>query len=197
MTYTKGQSWYESPKKPHVVSKNASKTEPAKLLVFLLLLKQVGQIVGAINLVALSVRGDEPKPLIIAIAALHVRVMNGDFLVAIRIFLREQSLEVLPNIDYDGSSLLRTCISLLGLRSKRKRAKEDQPGENDKEDRPLVDPQLRCGYIFYSGLFGPGGAIIVWQHTLGTGTGDVLCSANSQHSLHGFACANEVLHFLA
>ena len=27
---------YESPKKPHVVSKNASKTEPAKLLVFLL-----------------------------------------------------------------------------------------------------------------------------------------------------------------
>jgi len=35
-TYTKGQSWYESPKKPHVVSKNASKTEPAKLLVFLL-----------------------------------------------------------------------------------------------------------------------------------------------------------------
>ncbi|MBX3303181.1 MAG: cupin domain-containing protein [Nitrospira sp.] len=36
VTYTKGQSWYESPKKPHVVSKNASKTEPAKLLVFLL-----------------------------------------------------------------------------------------------------------------------------------------------------------------
>ena len=36
MTYTKGQSWYESPKKPHVVSKNASKTEPARLLVFLL-----------------------------------------------------------------------------------------------------------------------------------------------------------------
>jgi quercetin dioxygenase-like cupin family protein len=35
-TYTKGQSWYEPPKKPHVVSKNASKTEPAKLLVFLL-----------------------------------------------------------------------------------------------------------------------------------------------------------------
>jgi quercetin dioxygenase-like cupin family protein len=34
VTYTKGQSWYESPKKPHVVSKNASKTEPAKLLVF-------------------------------------------------------------------------------------------------------------------------------------------------------------------
>jgi len=36
MTYTKGQSWYESPKKPHVVSRNASVTEPAKLLVFLL-----------------------------------------------------------------------------------------------------------------------------------------------------------------
>ncbi len=36
MTYTKGQSWYLSPKKPHVVSRNASVTEPAKLLVFLL-----------------------------------------------------------------------------------------------------------------------------------------------------------------
>ena len=35
-TYTKGQSWYASPKIPHVVSKNASKTEAAKLLVFLL-----------------------------------------------------------------------------------------------------------------------------------------------------------------
>jgi quercetin dioxygenase-like cupin family protein len=35
-TYTKGQSWYESPKQPHLVSKNASKTEPARLLVFLL-----------------------------------------------------------------------------------------------------------------------------------------------------------------
>ena len=35
-TYTKGQSWYESPKQPHLVSKNASKTEAAKLLVFLL-----------------------------------------------------------------------------------------------------------------------------------------------------------------
>jgi len=34
--YTKGQSWYEPPKKAHVVSKNASSTEPAKLLVFLL-----------------------------------------------------------------------------------------------------------------------------------------------------------------
>src|SRR5215831_9611155 len=36
ITYTKGQSWYEPPKKPHVVSKNASSTESAKLLVFLL-----------------------------------------------------------------------------------------------------------------------------------------------------------------
>ncbi len=36
MTFTKGESWYESPKKPHVVSKNASKTEPARILVFLL-----------------------------------------------------------------------------------------------------------------------------------------------------------------
>lgn len=36
VTYTKGQSWYESPKIPHVVSKNASKTKAAKLLVFLL-----------------------------------------------------------------------------------------------------------------------------------------------------------------
>jgi len=36
MTYTQGQSWYESPKTPHLVSKNASGTEPAKLLVFLL-----------------------------------------------------------------------------------------------------------------------------------------------------------------
>lgn len=36
VTYAKGQSWYESPKIPHIVSKNASKTEAAKLLVFLL-----------------------------------------------------------------------------------------------------------------------------------------------------------------
>ena len=34
--YAKGQGWYEPPKKPHVASKNASTTEPAKLLVFLL-----------------------------------------------------------------------------------------------------------------------------------------------------------------
>ena len=42
MTYTKGQSWYESPKKPHVVSKNASVKEAAKLLV--LLLSQEGEV---------------------------------------------------------------------------------------------------------------------------------------------------------
>jgi quercetin dioxygenase-like cupin family protein len=36
VTYTKGQSWYEPPKKAHLVSKNASQTEPARLLVFLL-----------------------------------------------------------------------------------------------------------------------------------------------------------------
>ena len=41
MTYTKGQSWYELPKKPHMVSRNASVTESAKLLV--LLLSQVGE----------------------------------------------------------------------------------------------------------------------------------------------------------
>ena len=45
MTYTKGQSWYESPKQPHLVSKNASRTEPAKLLVFLL--SQVGEALKA------------------------------------------------------------------------------------------------------------------------------------------------------
>jgi quercetin dioxygenase-like cupin family protein len=36
ITYSKGQGWYEFPKKPHVVSRNASRTAPAKLLVFLL-----------------------------------------------------------------------------------------------------------------------------------------------------------------
>jgi quercetin dioxygenase-like cupin family protein len=45
ITYTKGQSWYESPKTPHIVSKNASKTEPAKLLV--LLLSQEGEAIKA------------------------------------------------------------------------------------------------------------------------------------------------------
>ena len=36
ITYTRGQTWYESPRRPHVVSKNASKTQPAKILAFLL-----------------------------------------------------------------------------------------------------------------------------------------------------------------
>ncbi len=45
MTYTKGQSWYESPKKPHLVSRNASQTEPAKFLVFLL--SQEGESIKA------------------------------------------------------------------------------------------------------------------------------------------------------
>ena len=36
VTYTKGQSWYESPRTPHVMSRNASLTEPARLLVLLL-----------------------------------------------------------------------------------------------------------------------------------------------------------------
>jgi quercetin dioxygenase-like cupin family protein len=45
ITYTKGQSWYEAPKTPHIVSKNASKTEPAKLLV--LLLSQEGEAIKA------------------------------------------------------------------------------------------------------------------------------------------------------
>lgn len=45
ITYTQGQSWYESPKTPHVVSKNASRTEPAKLLVFLL--SQEGEAIKA------------------------------------------------------------------------------------------------------------------------------------------------------
>ena len=44
-TYTKGQSWYESLKKPHVVSRNASMTEPAKILV--LLLSQEGEAIKA------------------------------------------------------------------------------------------------------------------------------------------------------
>ena len=36
MTYTKGQSWYESPKRPHVISRNGSETESARLLDLLL-----------------------------------------------------------------------------------------------------------------------------------------------------------------
>ena len=45
VTYTRGQSWYESPKKRHVVSMNASNSEPAKLLVFLL--SQEGEAIKA------------------------------------------------------------------------------------------------------------------------------------------------------
>lgn len=36
VSYKAGDSWYEPPKAPHVVSKNASATRPAKLLVWLL-----------------------------------------------------------------------------------------------------------------------------------------------------------------
>jgi quercetin dioxygenase-like cupin family protein len=36
VTYKIGDSWYESPRIPHVVSRNASNTEPAKLLVWML-----------------------------------------------------------------------------------------------------------------------------------------------------------------
>jgi quercetin dioxygenase-like cupin family protein len=35
-TYTKGQSWYEPPKKPHITARNASAGVPAKLLVVLI-----------------------------------------------------------------------------------------------------------------------------------------------------------------
>lgn len=45
VTYTRGQSWYESPKTPHIQSRNASRTEPAKLLVFLL--SQEGETIKA------------------------------------------------------------------------------------------------------------------------------------------------------
>jgi len=45
LTYTKGQSWYEPPKQPHLVSKNASQTEPAKILV--ILLSQEGESIKA------------------------------------------------------------------------------------------------------------------------------------------------------
>jgi quercetin dioxygenase-like cupin family protein len=37
VTYATGQSWYEPPRTPHLVSRNASATRPAKLLAFLLL----------------------------------------------------------------------------------------------------------------------------------------------------------------
>ncbi|KJK23948.1 cupin [Burkholderiaceae bacterium 16] len=33
-TYSKGQSWYEAPGARHLVTRNASKTKPARLLVF-------------------------------------------------------------------------------------------------------------------------------------------------------------------
>ena len=36
VTYTAGQSWYETPRIDHLVSKNASATRPAKLLVWIL-----------------------------------------------------------------------------------------------------------------------------------------------------------------
>ena len=37
ITYRAGQSWYEPPRVPHLVSKNASNTAPAKLLAVLLM----------------------------------------------------------------------------------------------------------------------------------------------------------------
>lgn len=37
ITYKKGQFWYEPAGSEHLVSKNASKTKPAKLLVFMVL----------------------------------------------------------------------------------------------------------------------------------------------------------------
>ena len=37
MAYKKGQFWYEPAGSEHLVSKNASKTKPAKLLVFMVL----------------------------------------------------------------------------------------------------------------------------------------------------------------
>lgn len=36
MTYKAGDYWYETPRVPHLVSKNASSTKPAKLLAWLL-----------------------------------------------------------------------------------------------------------------------------------------------------------------
>ncbi|UNK49918.1 cupin domain-containing protein [Lysobacter sp. S4-A87] len=36
VTYLAGQSWYETPRIDHLVSRNASKTRPAKLLVWIL-----------------------------------------------------------------------------------------------------------------------------------------------------------------
>ncbi|AGI24475.1 cupin domain-containing protein [Pseudomonas sp. MT3] len=37
VTYHAGQSWYEAPNTPHLVSRNASTQQPAKLLVWMLL----------------------------------------------------------------------------------------------------------------------------------------------------------------
>jgi len=37
ITYKKGQFWYEPAGSEHLVSKNASSTKPAKLLVFMVL----------------------------------------------------------------------------------------------------------------------------------------------------------------
>lgn len=37
VTYQAGQSWYEAPNTPHLVSRNASDKKPAKLLVWMLL----------------------------------------------------------------------------------------------------------------------------------------------------------------
>lgn len=36
VTYREGESWYEPPRVPHLVSRNASTTKPAKLLAWLL-----------------------------------------------------------------------------------------------------------------------------------------------------------------
>jgi quercetin dioxygenase-like cupin family protein len=36
VTYSVGQSWFEAPRVPHLVSKNASTTKPAKLMAWLL-----------------------------------------------------------------------------------------------------------------------------------------------------------------
>ena len=36
VTYRAGQSWYETPRVGHLVSRNASNTKPAKLLVWIL-----------------------------------------------------------------------------------------------------------------------------------------------------------------
>ncbi|HEX2011172.1 MAG TPA: cupin domain-containing protein [Roseateles sp.] len=37
VTYKAGQSWYEAPRRPHLVSRNASADKPAKLLAWLIL----------------------------------------------------------------------------------------------------------------------------------------------------------------